>query len=80
MKSRMDKYYDVNDTKDRTTKNQHLYHTIYDEVEYSDVEGISTIEKNEKIDMDMIINLINKSNELIKERKETLNVCSSSQR
>ena len=70
MKSRMDKYYDVNDTKARTTKNQQLYRTIYDEVEYSNVEGISIIEKNEKIDMDMIRDLINKSNELSREKKE----------
>jgi len=74
MKSRMDKYYDVNDTKARTTKNQQLYRTIYDEVEYSNVEGISIIEKNEKIDMDMIRDLINKSNELSREKKEPIRV------
>lgn len=62
MKSRMDKYYDSNDTKARTSKNQQLYRTIYDEVEYSNVEGISIIEKNEKIDIDMIRELINKNN------------------
>lgn len=62
MKSRMDKYYDSNDTKARTSKNQQLYRTIYDEVEYSNVEGISIIEKNEKIDLDMIRELINKNN------------------
>ena len=74
MKSRMDKYYDVNDTKARTTKNQQLYRTIYDEVEYSNVKGISIIEKNEKIDMDMIRDLINKSNELSREKKEPIRV------
>jgi len=74
MKSRMDKYYDVNDTKARTTKNQQLYRTIYDEAEYSNVEGISIIEKNEKIDMDMIRNLINKGNELSREKKESIRV------
>lgn len=66
MKSRMDKYYDVNNTKARTAKNQSLYRTIYEEVEYSNVEGISVIEKNEKIDMDMIRELINKSNDMNK--------------
>lgn len=68
MKSRMDKYYDVDNTRARTAKNQSLYRTIYEEVEYSNVEGISIIEKNEKIDMDMIRNLINKSNELNEEK------------
>lgn len=59
----MDKYYDINTTKARTAKNQSLYRTIYEEAEYSNVEGISIIEKNEKIDMDMIRSLINKSSE-----------------
>lgn len=66
MKSRMDKYYDSNDTKARTSRNQQLYRTIYDEVEYSNVEGISIIEKNEKIDLDMIRELINKNNNMQK--------------
>lgn len=64
MKSRMDKYYDNNETKARTSKNQQLYRTIYDQAEYSNVEGISIIEKNEKIDMDMIKELINKNNNI----------------
>lgn len=71
MKSRMDKYYDVNNTKARTAKNQSLYRTIYEEAEYSNVEGISIIEKNEKIDMDMIRELINKSNEVNKPKQPT---------
>ena len=71
MKSRMDKYYDGNDTKDRTSKNQQLYRTIYDEVEYSNVEGISVIEKNEKIDINMIRELINKNNNNTSKIKQT---------
>lgn len=65
----MDKYYESNNTKDRTSKNQTLYRTMYDESEYSNVEGISVIEKNEKIDIDMIRELINKSNSVNKERQ-----------
>ena len=61
MPSRMEKYYKSNDVKKRTSKNQDLYKTIYDEAEYSNVEGISVIEKNEKIDIEMIRELINKS-------------------
>ena len=70
MKSRMDKYFDTTDTKARTTKNQQLYRTIYDEAEYSNVEGISVIEKNEKINLDMIRDLINKSNNLTRVKEE----------
>lgn len=70
MKSRMDKYFDTTETKARTAKNQQLYRTIYDEAEYSNVEGISVIEKNEKIDLDMIRDLINKNNTLTRVKEE----------
>ena len=66
MPSRMERYYQVDDVKDRTTKNRDLYRTIYDEAEYSNVEGISVIEKNEKIDIDMIRELINGTSEIKK--------------
>ena len=36
-----------NEIKRRTAKNQDLYKSIYEEAEYSNVEGISIIEKNE---------------------------------
>ncbi len=72
MKSRMDKYFETDNTKARTAKNQQLYRTIYDEAEYSNVEGISVIEKNEKIDLDMIKDLLNKNNNVIKEKTEPL--------
>lgn len=62
MPSRMEKYYKSGDIKRRTTKNQELYRTIYDEVEYSNVEGISVIDKDEKIDIEMIKELLNKTN------------------
>ena len=58
MPSRMEKYYKSNEIKRRTAKNQDLYKSIYDEAEYSNVEGISVIEKNEKIDLDKIYELI----------------------
>lgn len=68
MPSRMEKYYNSNEIKRRTTKNQDLYKSIYDEVEYSNVEGISVIEKNEKIDINKIYDLI-KGNSETKEEK-----------
>ena len=48
MPSRMERYYNPPEKKSRASKNKELYRTIYDEVEYSNVEGISVIEKNEK--------------------------------
>lgn len=58
MPSRMEKYYKSNEIKRRTAKNQDLYKSIYEEAEYSNVEGISIIEKDEKIDLDKIYELI----------------------
>lgn len=58
MPSRMEKYYQSNEVKRRTAKNQDLYKTIYEEAEYSNVEGISIIQKNEKIDLNKIYELL----------------------
>ena len=66
MPSRMEKYYE---TKSRTTKNKELYRTMYDEVEYTNVEGISVIEKNEKIDIEKIKELINGTNNINKPKE-----------
>lgn len=70
MPSRMERYYQANEVKRRTTKNQDLYRTIYDEAEYSNVEGISVIEKNEKIDINMIRELINGTSNTSKVKEE----------
>lgn len=66
MPSRMEKYYE---TKSRTSKNKELYRTIYDEAEYTNVEGISVIEKNEKIDIEKIKELINGTNNVNKPKE-----------
>jgi len=70
MPTRMERYYKTEVPKSRTVKNRDLYRTIYDEAEYSNVEGISIIEKNEKIDIDMIKELINGSNNKPKPTRE----------
>lgn len=63
MPSRMDKYRDYEkNVRKRTTRNQGLYKTIYDEVEYTNVEGISIIEKDEKIDINKVKELIDSAN------------------
>ena len=73
MPSRVSKYHNYDENK-RTERNKELYKTIYDDVEYSNVEGISIIEKNEKIDIEKIRELINgsKGPEKPKEKKEIL--------
>ena len=75
MPSRMEKYYSPSENKSRINKNKELYRTIYDEAEYSNVESISVIEKNEKIDIDKIRELINGTNNINKPKlvkKETI--------
>lgn len=59
MPSRMEKYYNAEkEAKSRAARNEELYQTIYDEAEYTNVEGISIIEKNENIDIEKIRELI----------------------
>ena len=69
MPSRMDRYY--NNTRSemgsRSRRNSSLYDNIYDGKEYSNVRGITTIEKNNEIDLDKI-------KELLKEHEESKNV------
>lgn len=75
MPSRMEKYYQGGTSvKRRSDKNQDLYRTIYEEGEYTNVEGISIIEKNEKIDIEKIRELIGstKKEEKPKEVKKTV--------
>lgn len=59
MSSRMEKYYDINNNNDsRTSKNINLYQKIYDNVEYTNVEGIASIEKSNEIDITKIKKMI----------------------
>lgn len=59
MVSRMEKYY-KNDTKiaQRSQKNKELYRSIYDIGEYSNIEGIATMTKNNEIDITKVKNTL----------------------
>ncbi len=55
MASRMERYYKPeSNTKRRTQANQELYRKIYDTSEYSNIEGIATIDKANEIDITKI--------------------------
>lgn len=59
MSSRMDRYSKENTVVSRRTKkNQRLYKSIYEDQEYSNIEGIATIEDKNKIDINKIKNMI----------------------
>ena len=71
MPSRMDRYYNnSSETGSRSRKNSSLYDDIYDGKEYSNVKGITTIEKNNEIDIDKI-------KDLLKEHEESNNIFKS---
>lgn len=59
MPSRMERYYnsDTEESK-RTAKNEELYRKIYDEEEYSNIEGIATLTRNNEVDITKIKDMI----------------------
>ncbi|MDD2181318.1 MAG: hypothetical protein PHW32_03000 [Bacilli bacterium] len=55
----MEKYYRTNNNiKSRSIKNEGLYRTIYDMGEYTNIEGIASIEKTNQIDLTQIQELL----------------------
>lgn len=75
MVSRMEKYYknNSNDIKKRSQKNVDLYHTIYSEGQYSNIEGIATMDKTNEVDITKVKNMI-KNRENYKRQKEYRNL------
>jgi hypothetical protein len=64
MASRMEKYHsNASNLKSRSVKNEGLYRDIYENVQYSNIEGIATIDKTNEIDLAKI-------QELLKEREQ----------
>lgn len=65
MPSRMEKYYNNSDNANsRSSRNSNLYNNLYDGGEYSNVEGIATIEKKDEVDIDKIRELLRSHEEL----------------
>ena len=61
MKSRMERYYEIDhDTNRRTRKNADLYQKIYENDEYSNIEGIATTLKPNEIDISKIKEMLKK--------------------
>lgn len=70
MVSRMEKYY-KNDvaTKQRSQKNKELYRSIYDTGEYSNIEGIATMDKNNEIDITKVRNTLKNRENYIRQKQ-----------
>lgn len=70
MASRMERYYKPSkQVTKRTQMNQDLYHKIYETSEYSNIEGIATIEKSNEIDIMKVKNML-KNREAYKKQKD----------
>ncbi len=61
MGSRMEKYYREQEEKaKRSEKNQKLYETMYDDVEYTNIKDISRIDKTGEVDLQKIKDMLNR--------------------
>ncbi len=69
MASRMERYYRSNNPKRRSQLNQDLYHNIYEDGEYSNIEGVAMIDKNNEIDITKVKKML-KNREDYKRQKE----------
>lgn len=69
----MEKYYNSNQNRvSRTTRNTELYRNLYDTKEYTNVEGIATIEKKNEIDLSKIQELLKAHEDIKQERKPVI--------
>ncbi len=68
--SRMERYYKPsNHTSKRSERNQELYREIYEDGEYSNIEGIATIEKSNEVDITKIKNMLKNREQYQKQRQ-----------
>lgn len=67
--SRMDRYYNNSVVTKRTSRNRELYKTIYEDSEYSNIEGIATIENPGEIDITKIKNMLKNRNDFSSNRE-----------
>ncbi len=67
----MDRYYknDTTNLKKRTSRNQQLYDSIYEDNNYSNIEGIATIDKSNEIDITKIKNMLKNRDDLSPKRE-----------
>lgn len=73
MASRMERYYRSNNPKRRSQLNQDLYRNIYEDGEYSNIEGVAMIDKNNEIDITKVKKML-KNREDYKRQKEYRNL------
>ena len=76
MPSRMEKYYNNSQNRNsRTSRNNNLYDKLYDNVPYSNVESVTTIEKGSEIDLEKIKKLLENHQEI---KEDNINIVKKS--
>ena len=70
---RMDRYNKDSNSNLRSNKNQELYKNIYELGEYSNIEGIATIDKSNEVDITKVKNML-KNRETYQKQKEIRNL------
>jgi hypothetical protein len=75
LSSRMDRYKQRNTTyTGRTEKNKELYESLYEDSEYSNIEGIASISKSNEIDLDKLKKMLNDKDEKEERKYRTARV------
>ncbi len=76
MNSRMERHYELEDSNNskRTLRNQQLYKTIYEDMEYTNVEGITSIGRTNDINISQIQELLKSREEYKRERENDIKV------
>lgn len=71
--SRMDRYKGEGNSNLRSRKNQDLYKNIYESGEYSNIEGIATIDKSNEVDITKVKKML-KNREDYQKQKELIDI------
>lgn len=69
MASRMDRYRNQTQNSKRSVRNAELYKTIYEDTEYSNIEGVATIEKTNEVDIQKIKEMLQNRERYQKEKQ-----------
>lgn len=75
MASRMDRYYEAQSTvKKRSDRNQELYRDMYETTDYSNIEGVATIDKGSEIDIDKVKEMLRNRENCMKQHEKGINI------
>lgn len=75
MASRMDRYYESKPTtRKRSERNQSLYRDMYETTDYSNIEGVATIDKGSEIDINKVKEMIRNRENYLKQHEKGISI------